>query len=559
MDARDVAYSSFAVSGGTGWQSTKQIHRMPLAPGPHSLTTALGHRLDFRVTATNTVEYEQAMEGTFTGQGTNTLAVHGTPISLDKSDVDYSSAGIGGAYQTSQRNHVFKLLPGAHYLVVSNRASFGFTVTPQGRVRYAPDLHGPLTGADTNTLALHGFPVTLDVSDVDYSSTGVGGTHQTTERNHTFKLLPGPHYVVVANRASVTFTVTSQGRVDYASDLPGLRTGAGTGTLAVHGLSIILDVTDIDYVNTTVGGVNWRVAQPRRTYKLLPGSNLVSTYNGINIPFTLTAQGAIAYEAHLEGLFTGSGSTTLTVHGFAVTLDTSDVDYVTNTVGGVGWKAPQSRRVFKLLPGAHVMSTYNGINIPFTVSAEGRVGYRPDLEGLFSGTGSTTLTVHGFAVTLDTSDVDYVTNTVGGVGWKAPQSRRVYKLLPGAHTFVTYNGIQFPFTVTAQGRVDYKSTLNDTFTGIGSATLAVRGHPITFDPRDSGHTSFGVSGVGWRGSGQLVTFRLVRGTHALHLPDGSKFTFQVTDTGKVDYDPSLDGVLSGRGSSTLAVHRRRQR
>ncbi|RSM80968.1 hypothetical protein DMH04_29185 [Kibdelosporangium aridum] len=72
-------YASFAVSGATSRQDTKQVHRIHLTPGPHFLTTTQDDRLDFRITDTMTVEYDHTMEGTLTGHGTNTLAVHGMP------------------------------------------------------------------------------------------------------------------------------------------------------------------------------------------------------------------------------------------------------------------------------------------------------------------------------------------------------------------------------------------------------------------------------------------------------------------------------------------------
>jgi hypothetical protein len=63
-----------------------------------------------------------------------------------------------------------------------------------------------------------------------------------------------------------------------------------------------------------------------------------------------------------------------------------------------------------------------------------------------------------------------------------------------------------------------------------------------------------VSGVpGWKDPRQRQTVGLLPGKHRVTGLDGRTYDFVVKDNGVIDYDPSLDGVLSGRGGTTLTI------
>jgi hypothetical protein len=92
--------------------------------------------------------------------------------------------------------------------------------------------------------------------------------------------------------------------------------------------------------------------------------------------------------------------------------------------------------------------------------------------------------------------------------------------------------------------------------GRGNTTLVAHGLTVTFDARESGYTLFTISGVTpWKDARYAQVLRLLPGAHYVVTPDGRKLPFRVTDAGQVDYDPSLDGVLSGRGGSTLTIRK----
>ncbi len=558
FDLRDTDYMMFGVSGGGNWQATTAVQHQKLTPGRHFLMAVPGQQVWFTVAEDNTVDYDHSQDGMFGGRGTNTLVVHGIPTTLDNADVDYSNSSVSGVgWKAPQPRHTFKLLPGQHQVVTTGSPGVPFTITPDGHVGYNAEQDRVLDGQGTSTLTVHGLPVTLNTADLDYGNNTIGGiNYKAPGASRVFKLLPGAHLFLTYNNIPLPFVVSADGMVGYRSDLQGTLTGSGTRILAVHGVSVTLITAGIDYVNTTIGGIGWQARQPSRTYKLLPGPHEIVTFNNLRFQFTVGKQGEVDYKPGLGGLFTGSGSSTLVVHGFTITLDTNDIDYGNTTVGAVDWKAPRKSQEFKLLPGAHEIVTNNQIKLPFTVTTDGHVDYKPELRGRLTGSGTSTLAIHGLTLTLNTAEVDYADNTINGIGWQGRQAIRTYKLLPGPHDIITYGNIKIPFTFTPQGTVTYPADVRGTLTGENTSTLALHGVSITFDGRECGTAYFGVSGTGYWVSGQLKTLRLAPGPHVFALQNTTRYAFQVTKDGHVEYDHILDGVLNGRGGSTLVVRQR---
>ncbi|MEV4319480.1 RNA polymerase sigma factor [Actinocrispum sp. NPDC049592] len=558
FDLRDTDYMMFGVSGGGNWQATTAVQHQKLTPGRHFLMAVPGQQVWFTVADDNTVDYDHSQDGMFGGRGTNTLVVHGIPMTLDNSGVDYSNSSVSGVgWKAPQPKHTFKLLPGQHQVVTTGSPGVPFAITPDGHVDYAAEQDRVLDGQGTSTLTLRGLPVTLNTTDLDDGNTTIGGINfKAPGTSRVFQLLPGAHQFLSYTNIQLPFVVSPEGTVGYRADLQGTLTGSGTRTLAVHGVAVTLNTAGIDYLNTTIGGIGWQARQPSRTYKILAGPHEIVTYNNLRFQFTVGKQGEVGYKPELGSILSGSGTSTLTVRGFTITLDTNDIDYGNTTVGAVDWKAPRKLQEFKLLPGAHEIVTNNSIKLPFTVSPDGHVEYKPELRGTFTGGGTTALAIHGLTLTFNTTEVDYADDTINGIGWQGRQAIRTYKLLPGPHDIITYGNIKIPFTFTPQGTVTYPADVRGTLTGEGTSTLALHGVSITFDGRECGTAYFGVSGAGYWVSPQLKTLRLAPGPHVFALQNTTRYAFQVTKDGHVEYDHSLDGVLSGRGGSTLVVRQR---
>src|SRR5262249_32847146 len=103
--------------------------------------------------------------------------------------------------------------------------------------------------------------------------------------------------------------------------------------------------------------------------------------------------------------------------------------------------------------------------------------------------------------------------------------------------------------------LDFDPSLDAFVAGRGGTTLRVTGFPVTVDATGLSADHFFIDG-GHDGSGPTsvaTTLPLVPGLYGFGAPISNPFSFQVTPTGVVSFDPSLDGFVSGRGATTLRV------
>lgn len=95
-------------------------------------------------------------------------------------------------------------------------------------------------------------------------------------------------------------------------------------------------------------------------------------------------------------------------------------------------------------------------------------GYR-----FLSGAGTHQLTVHGYPITVDARQLTtarFIINRV--IGQHDTSVPHTFRLIPGPHQFVR-GDVEFTFTVTTAGTVDYSTALTY-LSGKGSSTLVVR-------------------------------------------------------------------------------------
>lgn len=62
-----------------------------------------------------------------------------------------------------------------------------------------------------------------------------------------------------------------------------------------------------------------------------------------------------------------------------------------------------------------------------------------------------------------------------------------------------------------------------------------------------------ITGVAWFETQQVHVFRLAPGNYVVEADMAALVNFSVNSVGHVEYDTSLDAVLSGRGGSTLVI------
>src|SRR5262249_38334863 len=136
----------------------------------------------------------------------------------------------------------------------------------------------------------------------------------------------------------------------------------------------------------------------------------------------------------------------------------------------------------------------------------------------------------------------------------------VFTGLPGTYQ-LTVGGAAPPtvsFSLNPNGTVAYAPALEGILTGAGTPTLKVNGRTVTLDA-----TALTLPG------GAVDNAVLVRNTAPLAftgLPGSYQFTdpsggtpavsFTITPNGTVGYDPTLEGILTGAGTSTLKVNGR---
>ncbi|MEU5693711.1 sigma-70 family RNA polymerase sigma factor [Actinosynnema sp. NPDC020468] len=312
---------------------------------------------------------------------------------------------------------------------------------------------------------------------------------------------------------------------------------------------ITVDAEGLGYTAFSVSAQpGWRPVDQPATLRLSPGAYAVTSPANIAIPFSVTDSGAVDYPTAYDAVLGGRGTATLRVRGLPITVDTSALSYYNATVSGVAPVASNPARTLNLFPGDHAVQTPSGDRVPFRVDGQGLVHYAA--EHLLDGEGTATLTVHGLALTVDFTDTSYSTMTVSGTGWPTPQPVRTLRLLPGAHTALSPNGLAAPFRLLDDGTVRTDSPLLEP---VGS-TLRAHGLPITYDVSDVDYENMAVTGTGWPAPSPVRHLRVWPGAHQVLTSSGAKLDFTVTPAGLVDYDPSVEALLTGAGTTTLAVH-----
>ncbi len=164
--------------------------------------------------------------------------------------------------------------------------------------------------------------------------------------------------------------------------------------------------------------------------------------------------------------------------------------------------------------------------------------------------GSATITVDATALSAAQFNIDF------GSGSSTAQVTSL-ALSPGQHTFsAPPSQASFVFTVTSAGTVDFSSAFDPFVSGRGTSTLTVVGFPMRFDATALSADQFNLSSSTSlvASTTSVATFRLLPGAYDFCAPPSSSCSpFMVTQSGTVDFSPSLDGYFAGRGTDTLVA------
>jgi hypothetical protein len=157
----------------------------------------------------------------------------------------------------------------------------------------------------------------------------------------------------------------------------------------------------------------WQDATSIQTLQLEPGEHYFQVASGYYADFTfiVTPTGTVDYKPGYGAYLSGRGTETLTLLGFPVTLDATELSgagvYLAETSPKIDFI---KRETIRLVPaGSYKVQQGSGqlAYLSFKVGQDGIISYQPAYDvndgGFLSGTGTTTLTFHGYRLQIDGS------------------------------------------------------------------------------------------------------------------------------------------------------------
>jgi len=578
IDARTLSLPTFSLDFLPASYSTTTPFNSVVLPGGHELVQN-GSSVAFQVNPDGTVAYDPTLNNVLSGRGTTTLTVNGATVTIDPRRLTTLNFLYVDNTVASQTNAPFTFtgLPGPHFLEDNggSGASLAFTIAADGTVGYDPGLEGVLTGHGTSTLTVNGVTITIDARQLSLAYVNVDDN--LFARNNapiTFTGLPGPASLIdsAGAGASVSFILKADGTVDYDPSLNRILSGRGTSTLAVNGVTVTIDATQLSLDQLTVDNAFTTATPVGFTFTGLPGPVLLTDLgSGFTAGFTLNADGTVDYAAAVAGVLSGSGTTTLLVHDVTVTIDARSLSLqslvlynnlnlpATESTGG---PVTNTAFAFKALPGTYTLQDiFGSAAVQFSVGADGNVSYSSSLQGILTGAGTSTLTVHGATVTIDATALtqDYLFIDVFYQLQFQTTAAVPVALLPGPYSLLENVGGSVSFQVNTDGSLNFSSSLDSVLSGRGTSTLIVHGVPVAVDA-----TALTPNVLSSDGGQYAVNFSTTAEFHLVVLPGSNLLsllggasagvTYQVSPDGTLNFASSLNQVLSVSSDGTLIVH-----
>jgi hypothetical protein len=271
----------------------------------------------------------------------------------------------------------------------------------------------------------------------------------------------------------------------------------------------------------------------------------------------------VSYDPTLEGALTGAGPSSLTVHGRTITIDTHLLSIPSLSLNNDLVVSNTAPFVLSGLPGIYTLADNAGTGntVSFTLTPGGLVTYAIKLQGILTGNGSTTLTVHGRTIKIDTHLLSIPTLVLNNTLLVTKTAAFTFTGLPGKQTLSDNLGSQafVQFTITNQGGLTFAASLLQNLvlsvTGTTPPTLTVVGKTIQIDAIALSHRNiptFQIVGAGSFSTSQVQTITLLPGPATFQDPT-RELAFTVNLSGTVDYLHTLDGQFGNRGTRKLVV------
>lgn len=509
-----------------------------LAPGSYTFTQLnTNAQIPFAVTAAGTL-WVTGMSYVH-GDGTNTLTVHGFPITIDGRSLSHDLntnwyyASTGSNTLSRNTTHQVNLLPlNAPAYVFSlpsgDRGLGAFNVTSDGAIE-VDSLSTRVFAVSGNILTVVGFPITVDGRGLPYDL-DTGGWYRDDDgstilsRTTTHQVTLMPLYFAMyrfwspaGEWGAAVFNVEPDGSLDVNAVCS--RTFAVSGTtLTVTGFPITIDGTavphDLDtggwYVDDTGSTALSRTTTHQVT--LLPLQSpayrfLSPAGEWTAAAFNVTLDGSLDVDDQYAQTFAGTGGDLLTVSGVPLTIDgtllSHDLDtdgwYVDDTGSTVlSHTTAHQICVLPLRSPAYRFRSIMGVWSAgaFNVSADGQVLVDPEYQLMFQA-GQNTLNLTGGLVNFDAMGLPHdlmIPWGFGDDGTHLLSRARGYLLtvLPlqtPAYRFMSPTGAMSAgvFNIGLDGTLQVDPEYAQTFVTSANNRMTVTGFPFTIDGRSLPH------------------------------------------------------------------------
>jgi hypothetical protein len=211
-----------------------------------------------------------------------------------------------------------------------------------------------------------------------------------------------------------------------------------------------------------------------------------------------------------------------------------------------------------VLPGTHTLQELyqSGTALNFMVAVNGDVSYDPSLNGILSGSGTSTLVVNGVTITVDAHYLSDPYLQIDSYIQETTAATFSLTVLPGTHSLeeLYQSGTALNFTVAPDGTVTYLPSLNGILSGQGTSTLVVSGETLIINATAISSTvsSFSIGAYANLSTAQVQTLQVLPGTVA--FSDSTlQFILTLSTTDQLSYPADVDTQVSGSGSNTLVV------
>jgi hypothetical protein len=393
----------------------------------------------------------------------------------------------------------------------------------------------------------------------------VDATEFLSAQVQTFNLAAGPHILREANPsgAAVTFNVAPDGTVSFDQSLAGVLAAQGN-TLTVLGSTVVIDARplspnflflDSQFEFSTTSAVT-AVVLPGNGHRLFEFAD-----SAASATFNVANDGTVSFVSSETGVLTAQGNT-LTVNGRTVTIDAHTLTVPDLNLDNAAQFSTGNVYSAVVLPGhGHFLhqAQVAGARVTFNMAEDGTVSFNSSENGILAVLNRSTLLVLGRTVTINTQALSLPSLTLDEEVTLPNVPGNSVTLLPGPNHSLINPSNQFSlvdFTIQTTGTITYSVPLqlSGTLSGAKTSTLTVNGEAINVDARAvaASSSTFTLLGIGSFSTSTVQAITLLPGWQFCSV-GGTQFDFLAELFAMVEYDPSEDAFLSGRGTNTLVV------